>query len=306
MYMRSFRERVWVLALFPALLLSGCVKKSSHQLVLDQFARARADHETLASELREQLEARDGEISGLRAAAESEAGRRDAREAELNGEIARLQTQLATAREQRLRTDGYFEEARTEVHRLELLLSERGEEFRRLQSRLNSMAAVEREQRERNQIYEEVLARFRTLIDGGRLTVSIVNGRMVIHLPQDILFESGSANLSRDGRQTLGEVAGVLAELTDRRFQVEGHTDNVPISTARFPSNWELSAARSLSVVHLLTEQGVSPENLSGAGYGEHQPVASNENPEDRRRNRRIEIVMLPNLNLIASTPEVG
>jgi chemotaxis protein MotB len=295
----SFRERVWVLTLFPALLFSGCVKKSSHQQVLDQFAQARADHETLASGLREQLEARDGEISELRAAAESEASRRNAREAELNQEIA-------DAREQRSRIEGYFEEARTEVHRLEVLLSERGEDFRRLQSRLNSMAAVEREQRERNRIYEEVLARFRTLIDGGRLTVSIVNGRMVIHLPQDILFESGSANLSRDGRQTLGEVAGVLAELTDRRFQVEGHTDNVPISTARFPSNWELSAARSLSVVHLLTEQGVSPENLSGAGYGEHQPVASNENPENRRRNRRIEIVMLPNLNLIASTPEGG
>lgn len=150
------------------------------------------------------------------------------------------------------------------------------------------------------------LARFRTLIDGGRLTVSIVNGRMVIHLPQDILFESGSATLSREGRQTLGEVGGVLAELNDRRFQVEGHTDNVPISTARFPSNWELAAARSLSVVHLLTEQGVSSEDLSGAGYGEHQPVASNENPEGRRRNRRIEIVMFPNLNLIATATEGG
>ena len=71
---------------------------------------------------------------------------------------------------------------------------------------------------------------------------------------------------------------------------IEVHTDNVPIATARFPSNWELSSARALSVVRVLVEQNVRPENVSGAGYGEFQPVASNEAPETRRLNRRIEI----------------
>ena len=89
-------------------------------------------------------------------------------------------------------------------------------------------------------------------------------------------------------------------QVQDRRFQVEGHTDDRPISTAQFPSNWELSAARALSVVKLLVAQGVSPENLSGAGYGEYHPVAVNETAEGRRLNRRIEIVMLPNLDVIA------
>jgi chemotaxis protein MotB len=76
----------------------------------------------------------------------------------------------------------------------------------------------------------------------------------------------------------------------------------VPISTAQFPSNWELSSARALSVVRVLIDAGVSPENLSGAGYGEFQPVASNDDREGRRLNRRIEIVMLPNLDVIADT----
>jgi chemotaxis protein MotB len=98
----------------------------------------------------------------------------------------------------------------------------------------------------------------------------------------------------------------VLAELDDRRFQVEGHTDNVPIATERFPSNWELSSARALSVVQLLVRGGVAPESLSGAGYGEFQPVASNDDRESRRRNRRIEIVMLPNLDVIAGTQVPG
>jgi chemotaxis protein MotB len=97
-------------------------------------------------------------------------------------------------------------------------------------------------------------------------------------------------------------VASVLAGIPDREFQVEGHTDNVPIATARFPSNWELAAARALSVVHLLQEQGVRPESVSGAAFGEYRPVADNADPAGRRLNRRIEIVMLPNLDVIAGT----
>ena len=144
------------------------------------------------------------------------------------------------------------------------------------------------------------------MIDGGQLSVSIVRGRLVIQLPQDILFESGSAVVGREGRETLASVGTVLADLEDRRFQIEGHTDNVPIATARFPSNWELSSARALSVVRLLIENNVSPDNVSGAGYGEFQPVASNDEPQTRRLNRRIEIVMLPNLDVIAAAQVPG
>jgi chemotaxis protein MotB len=123
---------------------------------------------------------------------------------------------------------------------------------------------------------------------------------MVLQLPQDVLFASGSATLNAEGTETLGRIGTVLAELAGRRFQVEGHTDNVPIATERFPSNWELSTGRALSVVRLLVRQGVPSENLSGAGFGEYQPVASNDAPEGRRSNRRIEIVMLPNLDLLS------
>jgi chemotaxis protein MotB len=167
---------------------------------------------------------------------------------------------------------------------------------------LAQLSAIEAEVRERNQIYEEVLSRFRSLIDAGRLSVSIVRGRMVINLPQDILFASGSADLGAQGRETLAEIASVLSEFDDRKFQVEGHTDDDPISTAQFPSNWELSAGRALSVVKLLVDRGVSPELVSGAAFGEFQAVATNETAEGKRLNRRIEIVMLPNLDVIAES----
>jgi chemotaxis protein MotB len=270
--------------------LPACVKKGTHQVALDDLARARAGQDTLREEM------------------DRERGEREEREAELRTEAAALQRRIAEleqeiARLERLhgQAEARFGEAQMEVDRLEVLLNDRGTEYRRLQQRLQSLAAIEREVRERNQIYEDVIGRFRSLIDGGRLSVAIDRGRMVIQLPQDILFQSGSATIGADGSQTLGEVAAVLADLADRTFQVEGHTDNVPISTARFPSNWELSSARALSVVRLLVQNGVPPANLSGAGYGEFQPKASNDTPDSRRLNRRIEIVMLPNLDVIAA-----
>jgi chemotaxis protein MotB len=216
--------------------------------------------------------------------------------------MADLEAEIEALEARRADLDDRLQLAADEVHRLEVVLSQRGTEYEELQERLEALAAVEREVTERNRIYEDVIGRFRSLIDGGQLAVSIVRGRMVIQLPQDVLFASGSATLSADGRSTLSQVASVLATLEDRSFQIEGHTDNVPIATAAFPSNWELSSARALSVVRVLIQGGVPAERLSGAGYGEYQPVASNDDPQSRRRNRRIEIVMLPNLDVIAGT----
>lgn len=190
---------------------------------------------------------------------------------------------------------------------LNLNLEAQGDEAERLRLRLATLEALEQEVSQRNRIYTSVIDQFKSLIDAGQLQVNIVDGRMVINLPQDILFDSGSAKLSPQGSETLQEVARVLAQI-DREFQVEGHTDNVPIHSSRFPSNWELSSARAMAVVHLLVGNKVHPDKLSGAGYGEHQPTASNESKEGRKLNRRIEIVMLPNLDVIADAQvsEVG
>ena len=241
-----------LLALLP---LTGCVKKGTHNRTVAELAAARAQEEETAARMQTEME------------------RRDEREVRLRGQLEDLQEHidgliedLGTARRETLRKDEDLTEARLEIQRLQTLLSARGAQAQQLQARLDQLAAIEREIRERNQIYEEVLSRFRSLIDAGRLSVSIARGRMVINLPQDILFASGSADLGADGRRTLAEVAQVLAEFDDRRFQVEGHTDDRPIATTQFPSNWELSAARALSVVKLLVNNGVPAENLSGAG----------------------------------------
>lgn len=116
---------------------------------------------------------------------------------------------------------------------------------------------------------------------------------VVLSLSGNLLFTSGTAELRPEGRQVLARVAEVLRPLPNR-LRIEGHTDNIPLSTAQYPSNWELSAARALAILHYLRlEGGVPPERLSYAAYGEHRPAASNETREGRARNRRADIVVL-------------
>ena len=95
----------------------------------------------------------------------------------------------------------------------------------------------------------------------------------------------------------------MLATLADRRFQVAGHTDDVPIDTDRFPSNWELSTARALEVTRFLIGHGLKSTNVSAAGYAEFDPVASNADPHGRAKNRRIEITLQPNIDEMVAVP---
>ncbi len=107
----------------------------------------------------------------------------------------------------------------------------------------------------------------------------------------DVLFSVGQAELQPAGRAAINQLLPIL-RATDARMSVEGHTDNVPISTAQFPSNWELSAARASSVVRHLIGQGIPPYRMRAIGYGETEPIARNDTPEGRARNRRVEVTI--------------
>lgn len=134
----------------------------------------------------------------------------------------------------------------------------------------------------------------RPLIDRGVLEVEEVDGRTVIGMKSEVLFGSGSAELSADGRRTVSELAKVLAKRSDSNWQVEGHTDDQAVSGEAFSSNWELGAARALSVLEVMVQGGMNPARLSAATFGEYAPVASNANDASRAQNRRIEVVLLP------------
>jgi chemotaxis protein MotB len=121
----------------------------------------------------------------------------------------------------------------------------------------------------------------------------LTNGDIVITLPDAVLFRIGESALRPEARPFIQAISEVLLEL-DRHVRVEGHTDNVPINTVQFPSNWELSATRAVMVVRTLSElYGVPSQNLSAVGYADSRPLTDNLIPEHRAKNRRVEIVVL-------------
>jgi chemotaxis protein MotB len=170
-------------------------------------------------------------------------------------------------------------------------------------TRLEELARQQAAAEARAAQFRDLVARFQKLAEAGQLRVVARDGRMLIELPDDVLFDAAKTELKPAGRGALVEVAKVLASMSDRRFQVAGHTDNVKIRSPRFASNWDLSTARAVEVVRLLVERGVRPETLSAAGYGEHAPVAPNDTPEGRARNRRIEIALVPDLAEMVKIP---
>jgi chemotaxis protein MotB len=138
------------------------------------------------------------------------------------------------------------------------------------------------------------------MIDAGKLDVTVRRGRMIVKLPAEVLFASGSAQLSPEGQAPLREVAAALRTFADRRFMVAGHTDNVPIGPSNYKSNWELSTARAVTVTEFLASVGMNPARLVAAGYSEYDPIRPNGSEAGRSENRRIEIVLLPNVEEIS------
>ena len=247
------------------------------------------------------------------AASQGTVAERDATVAERDQKILSLEDALAAAQAQSARLQGVIGEKEG------ALTSLRGEQAALLKDRTRLKSSVEEMQAALNELarrkaaadarvaeYKDLLARFKSLIDSGKLTVSIVNGRMVVQMATDILFESGKADLSAEGKVAVAEVASVLAAIPDRRYQIEGHTDDVPIQTSRFPSNWDLAAARSIGVTQAMVEAGLAPNRLSAASFSQYQPVAANDSKEGKASNSRIEIVVVPDLSQLPGFDELN
>ncbi len=166
------------------------------------------------------------------------------------------------------------------------------------------------EAQERGKLLTDLEGKFKSMIEAGSVKVTTRHGRVVLQLHNDVLFDTGAAEVKPDGKKAIGQIAATLKTLGGRRFQVAGHTDNAPITTETkktFPSNWELSSARAISVVKLLVSEGVDPGELSAAGYGPYDPIASNGSPDGQAKNRRIEITLVPNVGqLVAAAKAAG
>lgn len=288
------------LAALTAVFAGGCVTTGTFDAKVAELGK-----------LKQETDARE-------AAQKKEIGELSARAKELDGKIAALEKDLKEGSARLTATtaarDGLqkqFDESTALVGELKKRLEKLGQNVDKLSSEKGQMAqflddAKARLEELRKQkaaaearaaAFRDLMQKLRSMIDAGQLKVVIREGRMLIALESDVLFDSGKTDIKADGKTALGKLAQALATIPDRRFLVAGHTDDLPIKTARFPSNWELSTARAVEVTRFLVANGMRPQVLAAGGYGEFDPIAANDTSEHRAQNRRIEIILQPNLS---------
>ena len=170
-----------------------------------------------------------------------------------------------------------------------------------LQAKVDELSrkAEKAEQLEKaTQTYQDLQKKLEKEIQEGQVQIKEMKDRLTVTMVDQILFPSGSAEVGKKGKAVLDKVVTILKDVKDKRIEVDGHTDNVPIVSSlkkRFPTNWELSTARATEVVRYLQETGgIDPRLLSATGVAEYMPVAPNDTEEGKHKNRRIEIVLLP------------
>ncbi|MEC4678515.1 MAG: OmpA family protein [Nitrospirota bacterium] len=269
--------------LFSFIFIQGCVGKSRYRAELSK-------NEVLAAQLKSQakekarLEQEKHDIKKQLEASHQQAGFREKEQAKLINAQAD-QISLLEVRENK---------HTQEKKRLE-------DERKSLKGMLSEAEKVAEEKvrnaQEAIRARESLINSLQTEIDQGNVKISQMNDRLSVQIVSKILFSSGSDQVTGEGKGVLKKVSLSLKNLTKNKIRIEGHTDNVPIGPVlarKFPSNWELSTARATQVVRYLSQEEVNPKNLLAVGMAEHTPIASNDSPEGRQKNRRIEIVLTP------------
>jgi chemotaxis protein MotB len=161
----------------------------------------------------------------------------------------------------------------------------------------NLQKAKTEEVQKTSKTYEEMLEKMKSEISQGQVTISELKGKLTVNMVDAILFDSGKAEVKPGGLAVLQKVVGILKTVKDKAIRIEGHTDNAQITgtlARKYPTNWELSAARAINVTRFLQQQGIDPAVLSAVAYGEYKPVAGNDTEEGKAKNRRIEIILIP------------
>lgn len=171
-------------------------------------------------------------------------------------------------------------------------------------SRLNDNA-IRREKEQLTTIARDLLTALAPLASQGKVKVTQGARGITVEINASVLFAPGDAKLSAQSNEALAAVAQVLKDDL-HAIQVEGHTDNAPIRNALYPSNWELSSVRASSVVRLFIDNGVAPIRLTAIGHGANRPVESNDTPEGRLRNRRVQLMIMSNLPDVQREVEIG
>jgi chemotaxis protein MotB len=288
---------------------AGCVSSGEYDAAVADAAKAKAELSSARINGNKRAQADRQEIEALRNAVRAAEQRNDG----IMQQFDETRTQAQTCAKGLDEATAMNASLRKELERLgkdvDQLLTTKGalaSSLEQARSRLEELRRAQAATEARAALFREVALRLKRMLDAGDLEIALRSGRMVLILPNDVLFDSGKADLKPHGKQTLAAVGEVLNSLKGRRFQVAGHTDDEPIRYSGFASNWELSSARALAVVHLLIKSGMGPGSLSAAGYGQFDPVMPNDSGKNKAKNRRTEITLQPNIDELVAVPKPG
>lgn len=283
-----------------ALLAVGCVSQGKYDAVVASAARERSSAAAERARSSQQLAALESELERLRLDTAKAKTRCDATEA-ASTQCAKSLDEV-TAMNAGLR--GELERLGKDVDQLLAARGTLSSALEQARARLDDLRRAEAASQARAALFREVALKLKRMIDAGELQVLLRSGRMVLVMPNDVLFDSGKTEIKPRGREALAKLAAVLASFEGREFQVAGHTDDEPIRFSSFVSNWELSTERGLRVVEFLIKSGMKPESLSAAGYGEFDPVVPNDSADHRSKNRRIELTLQPRIDELVAVPD--
>ena len=200
------------------------------------------------------------------------------------------------------RSNATQERLERDINDLRAEIAKLNSENRRLKDTIGALETdVEQKEQEVSELAKtrmEIESSLKEQIAQKNIKLEEIEGKLKVTFVDKILFDSGSVTIKPEGQEVILKLADSFRNTEDKNITVEGHTDNVQIGAAlldRFPTNWELSAARATAVVRFLEEKGnIAPERLTASGFSYHQPVATNDTPEGRKENRRIEIILVP------------
>ena len=276
------------------------------QSKLDRLEQEKGQLNSELGTVQGQIKDLEGKMASGNASAQEEIMKLQRHATELEANAARIAQEREQLRSEQSQLTTNLEQERqrlkTEAEEKARLAAER-EQLKQEQSQLNASleqerAAKEEEIRRLTKTQEELSRSLQDEIAKGNITIQQVRDRLTINMVDRVLFDSGQAQVKPAGLKVLKQVSDVLNKITDKQIRIEGHTDNVPISTKlqdRFKTNWELSTARATTVVRYLIDQGgVQPQALSAVGYADTHPIAGNDSEAGRSSNRRIEIVLYP------------
>lgn len=296
--------------LMGLLILSGCVSQKKFDELLAERVKLEADN----AELLDNLTAANERIDGL----EKDVAALEQETSDKTDKITKLETELGTLQEEHSKLETYYNNLLTNSGKLSRDLAEQQERLLEIQkdlavkkeenealladleAREKKVQELETAMAEKDKAVQELLAKVKGALlnfSGNDLSVEVKNGKVYVSMASQLLFKTASYTVDPKGEAALIQLAEALKTSQDINVLVEGHTDNVPISSKTIKDNWDLSVLRATSITRVLTRAGVDPTRISAAGRSSYSPVASNDTADGKAKNRRTEIILTPDLD---------